>query len=337
MSTAAAVPWLEPARDRAAPGPIDDVPGGEVVNGKDRLGGARRVESRRSQAEGRRSAFERRRRDPSGRVRARERARSSVRGGGHSAPGFGTNDGELVIDLSLMRGVRVDPFGQTARAEGGALIFDVLAATDAFGLTTAFGIIGNTGIGGLSLGGGMGHLSRGLGLTIDNIISMDVVTADGKFLVASDKENEDLYWALRGGSGNFGVVTSFEYQLHPIKDIYAGVFFYPIEETRTVLEFYRDYIVSAPGRDGAVPDPPMAPAVAVHPRRAPWEDVHSHGGVLGGAARQRRESVGADPERRAAASASWSRRCRWSRSTPHSTPCTRRGCSITGRARSRAI
>ena len=109
---------------------------------------------------------------------ARENALDlSVRGGGHSAPSYGTNDGGVVIDLSLMRGVRVEPFGQTARAEGGALIVDVLAATDAFGLTAAFGIIGSTGIGGLTLGGGSGHLSRGFGLTIDNIISMDVVTA----------------------------------------------------------------------------------------------------------------------------------------------------------------
>jgi FAD/FMN-containing dehydrogenase len=197
---------------------------------------------------------------------ARENALDlSVRCGGHSAPGYGTNDGGVVIDLSLMRGVRVDPFGQTARAEGGALIVDVLAATDSFGMTAAFGIIGTTGIGGLSLGGGSGHLSRGFGLTIDNIISMDVVTADGRFLVASDKENEDLYWALRGGSGNFGVVTSFEYQLHPVKDIYAGVFFYPIEETRSVLEFYRDYIVSAPEEMGLFPGFQIAPPLPFIP------------------------------------------------------------------------
>jgi FAD/FMN-containing dehydrogenase len=197
---------------------------------------------------------------------ARENALDlSVRGGGHSAPSYGTNDGGVVIDLSLMRGVRVDPFGRTARAEGGALIRDVLAATYAFGLGTTFGIIGTTGIGGLSLGGGSGHLNRAYGLTIDNIVSADVVTADGRFLVASEKENEDLFWALRGGSGNFGVVTSFEYQLHPVKDIYAGVFFYPIEHTRSILEFYRDYIESAPEEMGLFPGFQIAPPLPFIP------------------------------------------------------------------------
>src|SRR5881296_3867645 len=137
----------------------------------------------------------------------------SVRGGGHSVPGFGTNDGGVVIDLSNMRGVRVDPASQTARAEGGATWGDFNAATYPFGLATTGGIISSTGVGGLTLGGGIGYLSRGFGLSVDNLLSADVVTADGRFLTASEQENADLFWALRGGGGNFGVVTSFEFRL----------------------------------------------------------------------------------------------------------------------------
>ena len=152
----------------------------------------------------------------------------SVRGGSHSVPGFGTCDDGVVIDLSPMKGVRVDPKQKTARAGGGTLWADFNHATYPFGLATTGGIIGSTGIGGLTLGGGIGYLTRGFGLSLDNLLSADVVTADGQFRVASARENEDLFWAIRGG-GNFGVVTSFEYQLHPVKDITAGIFFYPID------------------------------------------------------------------------------------------------------------
>ena len=183
----------------------------------------------------------------------------SVRGGAHSAPGFGTNDGGVVIDLSRMRGVRVDPASQIARVEGGALLGDLNAATHAFGLATPGGIIASTGVGGLTLGGGSGYLNRAFGLSIDNLLSADVVTADGKFVVASDKENEDLFWALRGGSGNFGVVTSFEFQLHPVSDVYVGLFFYELEHTKTVLEFFRDYIVDAAEQIGGFPAFQVAP------------------------------------------------------------------------------
>ena len=131
----------------------------------------------------------------------------SIRGGGHSAPGFGTNDDGVVIDFSAQRGVRVDPATQTARAETGATWGDFNAATHAFGLATTGGIISTTGIAGLTLGGGIGYLSRGYGLSLDNLISADVVTADGQFLVASEDENADVFWALRGGGGNFGVCT----------------------------------------------------------------------------------------------------------------------------------
>jgi len=175
----------------------------------------------------------------------------SVRGGSHSVPGFGTNDGGVVIDLGKMKGIRVDPAARTVRAEGGCTWGDFFHATYAFGLSTTGGIISTTGIGGLTLGGGIGHLSRGHGLTIDNLLSADVVTADGRFLVASEKENQDLFWALRGGGGNFGVVTSFEYRLHPVKDVYVGLVFFELSAARQILEFYRQYIATAPEEMGA--------------------------------------------------------------------------------------
>jgi FAD/FMN-containing dehydrogenase len=191
----------------------------------------------------------------------------SVRGGSHSAPGFGTNDGGVVIDLSPMKGIRVDPLAQTARAEGGCTLGDFNHATYAFGLATTGGIVSTTGIAGLTLGGGIGHLARGFGLSLDNLLSADVVTADGQFHVASDKQNEDLFWALRGGGGNFGVVTSFEYQLHPVKDIFAGVFFFPLERARDVLEFYRDYIETAPEEMGVFPTFQIAPPLPFIPEK----------------------------------------------------------------------
>lgn len=175
----------------------------------------------------------------------------SVRGGSHSVPGFGTNDGGVVIDLARMKGIRVDPAARTVHAQGGCTWGDVFHATYPFGLTTAGGIISTTGIGGLTLGGGIGHLSRGHGLSIDNLISADVVTADGRSLVASERENPDLFWALRGGGGNFGVVTSFKYRLHPVKDVFVGLVFFELSAARQVLEFYRQYIATAPEEMGA--------------------------------------------------------------------------------------
>ncbi|MGH9151531.1 MAG: FAD-binding oxidoreductase [Acidimicrobiales bacterium] len=189
----------------------------------------------------------------------------SVRGGSHSVPGFGTNDGGLVIDLSAMKGVRVDPAARTARAGGGCTWGDFNHATHAFGLATTGGIISTTGVGGLTLGGGIGYLSRGHGLSLDNLVSADVVTADGRFLVASEDDNADLFWALRGGGGNFGVVTSFEFRLHPVKEIYAGVFFYPLEHTRDVLDFYRSYIATAPEEMGGFPAFQIAPPLPFIP------------------------------------------------------------------------
>ncbi|BCW44274.1 FAD-binding oxidoreductase [Arthrobacter sp. StoSoilB5] len=175
----------------------------------------------------------------------------AIRGGGHSAPGFGTWDDALVLDFVNRTGVRVDPETATARAESGTTWADFNHATHAFGLATTGGIVGSTGVAGLTLGGGIGYLARKYGLSCDNLISADVVTADGKFLVASEDQNEDLFWALRGGGGNFGVVTSFEFKLHPVDMVHAGVILYSAEHTDTVARFYRDYIANAPEEFGA--------------------------------------------------------------------------------------
>ena len=170
----------------------------------------------------------------------------AIRGGGHSVPGFGTVDGGLVLDLSPMRSVWVDPTKKVARVGGGATWGDVDHATYAFGLAAPGGIISTTGVGGLTLGGGLGYLTRGVGLSIDNLLSADVVLADGRQVTASDYQNEDLFWALRGGGGNFGVVTSFEFQLHEVGDVVGGPLFYEFDDAAAVLECYRGYIAEAP-------------------------------------------------------------------------------------------
>jgi len=193
----------------------------------------------------------------------------SIRGGGHSGPGFGTNDGGVVIDFSQMRGVRVDPKAKTARAEGGTTWGDFNAATHAFGLATTGGIISTTGIAGLTLGGGIGYLTRGNGLSLDNLVSADVVTADGQLLIASENENADLFWAIRGGGGNFGVCTSLKYKLQPIENVYWGPMFYEIGEAENILRFYRDYIKGAPEEMGAFPAFQIAPPLPFIP-----EDRH---------------------------------------------------------------
>lgn len=191
----------------------------------------------------------------------------SVRGGGHSVPGFGTNEGGLVIDLSRMKGTRVDPGKRTIRAEGGCTWGDFNHATYPFGLATTGGIISTTGVGGLTLGGGIGFLARAQGLSLDNLLSADVVTADGRFLTADQRENSDLFWALRGGGGNFGVVTSFEFQLRPVKDVTAGIFFYPLTEVKAVLSFYRDYVEAAPEELGLFPAFQIAPPLPFIPEK----------------------------------------------------------------------
>ena len=175
----------------------------------------------------------------------------AVRGGGHSVPGFGTADDALVIDLSRMKGVRVDPVSKTVRAEGGCTWGDFNHATYAFGLATTGGIISSTGIAGLTLGGGIGYLTRGFGLSLDNLVSADIVLADGSFVTASTVHNSDLFWAVRGGGGNFGVVTSFEYRLHEVKDIVGGVMFFEVADAPKVLRAYNKYIADAPRQLGA--------------------------------------------------------------------------------------
>lgn len=170
----------------------------------------------------------------------------AIRGGGHNGPGLALVDDGLVIDLSAMRGIRVDPDKKTVRAEAGCRWGDVDHATHPFGLATVSGVISTTGVGGLTLGGGHGYLSRKYGLTVDNLLSADVVLADGRLVHASNDENPDLFWALRGGGGNFGVVTSFLYGLHPVDMVVAGPLFWPIEKLEPTLRWYRDWLPRAP-------------------------------------------------------------------------------------------
>lgn len=172
--------------------------------------------------------------------------RIAIRGGGHNGPGLGTVEGGLVIDLGLMRGVRVDPVARTARVDGGARLADLHHATQAFGLATPSGIIASTGVGGITLGGGLGHLTRQLGLAIDNLLEADVVLADGSFVTASETQHPDLFWALRGGGGNFGVVASFLFRLHPVATVYAGPMLWPLAQGADVLRWYREFMPHAP-------------------------------------------------------------------------------------------
>ena len=170
----------------------------------------------------------------------------AIRGGGHNAGGLGVCDDGLVIDLSGMRYVRVDPQTRTVRAGGGALWGDVDHATHSFGLAVPSGIISTTGVGGLTLGGGLGHLTRHYGLTIDNLLAVDIVLADGRFVTASVKDHPDLFWAVRGGGGNFGVVTSFLFKAQPVHTDYAGPMLWPLEDAAAVMRWYRDFIGKAP-------------------------------------------------------------------------------------------
>jgi FAD/FMN-containing dehydrogenase len=201
---------------------------------------------------------------------ARENGLSvAVRGGGHSVPGFGTVDDGVVIDLFGMREVTVDAGARTARAQGGTTWGVFNDATNAHGLATTGGIISTTGVGGLTLGGGIGYLARGAGLSCDNLLAAEVVTADGRTLTASERENEDLFWALRGGGGNFGVVTSFEFQLHPVVEIYGGPMFFEVSDAPDVLRWYREFIVDAPEEFGGFPAWQIAPPLPFIP-----EDRH---------------------------------------------------------------
>src|SRR5580765_5234108 len=190
----------------------------------------------------------------------------SVRGGGHAVAGHALCDGGVLIDLAPMTSVRVDPESRKARAGGGALWSHVDRETQALGLAVTGGIVTHTGIGGLTLGGGIGHLMRKLGLTIDNLLSCDVVTADGRLVVASEQANEDLFWGLRGGGGNFGIVTSFEYQVHPVgPTVLAGMLLYPLDQAAEVLAYFRDYVAKAPDEVGILGTLRLAPPLPIVP------------------------------------------------------------------------
>jgi FAD/FMN-containing dehydrogenase len=191
-------------------------------------------------------------------VRAVDFARTNglpvaVRGGGHNVSGSGVCDGGLVIDLTPMKGIRVDPVARTARVDAGVTWGELDHETQAFGLATTGGTVSTTGIAGLTLGGGFGWLMRKHGLTCDNLVSADAVTADGRLLRGSEEEHADLFWGLRGGGGNFGVVTSFEYRLHEVgPTLLAGPLFHPLAAARDLLRFYRDFAPTAPDALGCM-------------------------------------------------------------------------------------
>ena len=170
----------------------------------------------------------------------------SVRGGGHSVSGKSVCDGGVMLDLSAMKAVRVDPQHRTARAEPGLTLGDLDQETQTWGLATPLGVMSKTGIAGLTLGGGLGWLNGAHGLSCDNLLAADLATADGRLLTASDNENDDLFWAIRGGGGNFGVVTSFRYRLHPVGPVLAGGLTYPLHEASKTLPFYDQFAKAAP-------------------------------------------------------------------------------------------
>ena len=203
----------------------------------------------------------------------------AVRSGGHGVGGHALCDGGLVIDLSPMRGIRVDPAARTARAEAGVLWGEFDRETQLFGLATVGGIVTHTGIAGLTLGGGIGWLMRKYGATVDNLLSVDLVTADGELVTASEDHNPDLFWGVRGAGGNFGIVTSFEYRLHPVGPIVlAGPIFHPLHNAPEVLRFYREFAATAPDELTTIFELELAPPLPSLP-----EDVHGKPIVMVGA------------------------------------------------------
>jgi FAD/FMN-containing dehydrogenase len=203
----------------------------------------------------------------------------AVRSGGHGVGGHALCDGGLVVDLSQMKGIRVDPAARTARAEAGVLWGELDRETQVHGLATVGGIVTHTGIAGLTLGGGIGWLMRKHGATVDNLVSADLVTAEGELLTASEDQNPDLFWGLRGGGGNFGIVSSFEYRLHPVGPIVlAGPIFHPLGDAREVLRFYREFIAAAPDELTTIFDLSTAPPLPFLP-----EEVHGKPIVMVGA------------------------------------------------------
>jgi len=191
---------------------------------------------------------------------------AAVRGGGHSFPGLSVCDGGVVIDLGSMKGIRVDPETGTARAQAGVLLGELDRETQAFGLAVPAGIVTHTGLAGLTLGGGIGWIMRKHGLTIDQLVSVDVVTADGDFVTASEDENAELFWGVRGGGGNFGIVTEFEFRLNPLgPEVFAGPVFWPAKDAPQVLRFYRDWIADCPDELMTIVVQRRAPALPVVP------------------------------------------------------------------------
>lgn len=189
----------------------------------------------------------------------------AVRGGGHNGPGLGTCEGGLVIDLSLMKSVRIDAANRTVRVDPGCTSGDVDHATSAFGLAVPFGLVASTGVAGLTLGGGIGHLTRKHGLTIDNLLEVDVVLANGIVITASATQHADLFWAVRGGGGNFGVVTSFLFRAHPVSRVYGGPIFWDARHARQVMAAYRDFLAAAPLELGSFVGLKTVPSTAPFP------------------------------------------------------------------------
>ena len=200
----------------------------------------------------------------------------AVRGGGHSFPGYSVCDGGMVIDLSLMKGIRIDPEAHIARAQAGVLLGELDREAQAFGLAVPAGIVTHTGLSGLTLGGGIGWLMRKYGLTIDQLLRVDLITAHGEFVKASETENPDLFWGVRGGGGNFGIVTEFEFRLNPIGPIVlAGPILWPMEESPNVLRFYREWITDVPDELTTIVLHRKAPPLPVIP-----EELHGRPVVI---------------------------------------------------------
>jgi FAD/FMN-containing dehydrogenase len=217
---------------------------------------------------------------------------TAVRGGGHAVAGHALCDDGIVIDLSLMTGSRVDPLARTIRVEGGCLNDHVDRESQAFGLAVTGGIVSHTGVAGLTLGGGIGHLMRKFGLTIDNLRSCDVVTADGQFVVASEDENPDLFWGLRGGGGNFGIVTSFQFQLHALgPTVLSGLLAWPMDDAPRVLRFLRDFAADAPDEVGIMANLRLAPALPVIPEELQGKPIVALVCTYAGAAEDGEEAL----------------------------------------------
>src|SRR3954451_1028969 len=207
----------------------------------------------------------------------------AVRGGGHSIPGFSTTDGGIVIDLSAMKGIKVDPARRTAVAQGGCTWADLDHETQAFGLAVTGGLVSSTGIGGFTLGGGIGWLMRKCGLACDNLIAADVVTADGQLVRASEDENPELLWGLRGGGGNFGIATSLEYRLHPVGPmVLAGPIFFAGERAEEILRFYRDWVRELPDEMTTLVNLTTAPPAPFLPEEVHGKPVVAVGAVYAG-------------------------------------------------------